>query len=193
MQVILRENVENLGRIGDIVKVTDGYARNYLIPRGLVTIADEKNKATIEHHKRGLERKRLAQRAGSEDLAKKLGDFSVNISRKVGEHDKLFGSVSTNDIAEALKAGGFTFGCSPCAREARHRRDRDREGLGRQRRELSSRVSDLSRMGSVQGCADPTGVFAVGGSKWQIMDFMVRPIFLEAVFHRTISKQNVPS
>jgi large subunit ribosomal protein L9 len=108
MQVILRENVENLGRIGDIVKVTDGYARNYLIPRGLVTIADEKNKATIEHHKRSLERKRMAQRAGSEDLAKKLGDFSVNISRKVGEHDKLFGSVSTNDIAEALKAGGFT-------------------------------------------------------------------------------------
>lgn len=107
MQVILRENVENLGRIGDIVRVSDGYARNFLLPRGLVIVADEKNKATIEHHKKGLEKKRQAQRAQSEELVKKLADFSVTISRKVGEHDKLFGSVSANDIAEALKAGGF--------------------------------------------------------------------------------------
>ena len=63
MQVILRENVENFGRIGDIVKVSDGYARNFLLPRGLVIEADEKNKAAIEHHKRGLEKKRQAQRA----------------------------------------------------------------------------------------------------------------------------------
>jgi large subunit ribosomal protein L9 len=108
MQVILRENVENLGRIGDVVKVTDGYARNYLIPRNLVTIADEKNKAAIEHHKKSLERKRLALRSSSEELAKKIADFQVTIARKVGEHDKLFGSVSTADIAEGLKAGGFT-------------------------------------------------------------------------------------
>lgn len=107
MQVILRENVENLGRIGDIVKVSDGYARNFLLPRGLVIEADEKNKAAIEHHKKGLEKKRQAQRSVSEDLAKKLADFSVTIARKVGEHDKLFGSVSATDIAEALKNGGF--------------------------------------------------------------------------------------
>jgi large subunit ribosomal protein L9 len=107
MQVILRENVENLGRIGDIVKVSDGYARNFLIPRGMVTIADEKNKAAIEHHKRSLERKRLALRSSSEELAKKLADFQVTISRKVGENDRLFGSVSTTDISEGLKAGGF--------------------------------------------------------------------------------------
>jgi large subunit ribosomal protein L9 len=108
MQVILRENVENLGHIGDIVKVSDGYARNYLLPRGLVIAADEHNKAAIEHHKKGLEKKRQAQRAESEALVKKLADFSVTISRKVGENEKLFGSVSTQDIAEALKAGGFT-------------------------------------------------------------------------------------
>ena len=108
MQVILRENVENLGRIGDIVKVTDGYARNFLLPRGLVIEADEHNKAAIEHHKKGLEKKRLAQRSQSEELVKKLADFSVTIARKVGEHDKLFGSVSSSDIAEALKAGGFS-------------------------------------------------------------------------------------
>jgi large subunit ribosomal protein L9 len=107
MQVILRENVENLGHIGDIVKVSDGYARNYLLPRGLVIAADEHNKSAIEHHKKSLERKRQAQRAQSEDLVKKLADFSVTISRKVGENDKLFGSVSSQDIAEALKHGGF--------------------------------------------------------------------------------------
>jgi large subunit ribosomal protein L9 len=107
MQVILRENVENLGHIGDIVKVSDGYARNFLIPRGLVIEADAQNKNAIEHHKRSLERKRQAQRAQSEELVKKLADFSVTISRKVGENDRLFGSVTTHDIAEALKHGGF--------------------------------------------------------------------------------------
>jgi len=103
MLVILRENVENLGRTGDVVKVTDGYARNFLLPRNLVVAADEKNIATIEHHKRLLEKKRLAQKAGALELAKKLEEFSCTISRKVGEHDKLFGSVSTTDIADALK------------------------------------------------------------------------------------------
>src|SRR6185312_13493097 len=107
MQVILRENVENLGRIGDIVKVSDGFARNFLLPRGLVIEADAKNKAAIEHHQKSLEKKRKEQRAQSEDLVKRLADFSVTIARKVGENDKLFGSVSSHDISEALKAGGF--------------------------------------------------------------------------------------
>jgi len=107
MLVILRENVENLGRTGDVVKVTDGYARNFLLPRNLVVAADEKNIATIEHHKRLLEKKRLAQKAGALELAKKLEEFSCTISRKVGEHDKLFGSVSTTDIADALKKAGY--------------------------------------------------------------------------------------
>jgi large subunit ribosomal protein L9 len=107
MLVILRENVENLGIIGDVVKVTDGYARNYLMPRNLVVAADENNVASIEHHKRGLERKRLSMKAAAEELAKKVSEFSCTISRKVGEHDKLFGSVSASDIAEALKASGY--------------------------------------------------------------------------------------
>ena len=108
MLVILRENVENLGRIGDVVKVNDGYARNFLFPRSLVAAADEKNVAAIEHQKKMLEKKRLAQRASAEELAKKLAEFSCTIHRKVGEGDKLFGSVSSHDIAEALKAAGFT-------------------------------------------------------------------------------------
>jgi large subunit ribosomal protein L9 len=108
MLVILRENVENLGRIGDVVKVSDGYARNYLLPRSLVVAADDKNISLIEHHKRGLEKKRLAQRGVAEELAKKLGEVQCTISRKVGEHDKLFGSVSAGDIADAIKAAGYT-------------------------------------------------------------------------------------
>lgn len=105
--VILRENVAKLGRIGDVVKVSPGYARNFLIPKNLCMVADEANLAVIEHHKKALEKKRLAQRASHEELAKKMGEFSCTITRKVGEGDKLFGSVTTNDIAEALKKGGF--------------------------------------------------------------------------------------
>lgn len=107
MLVILRENVVNLGRVGDVVNVSDGYARNFLLPRSLVAMADEKNVQAVEHQKRMLEKKRLAQRASAEELAKKLGDFSCTLKRKVGENDKLFGSVSTHDIAEALKAAGY--------------------------------------------------------------------------------------
>lgn len=107
MLVILRENVENLGRTGDVVKVSDGYARNYLLPRSLVLVADEGNVAMVEYHKKSLEKKRQAQRAESEVLAKKLADVSCTITRKVGEHDKIFGSVSTGDVAEALKKAGY--------------------------------------------------------------------------------------
>lgn len=107
MLVILKENVENLGRIGDVVNVTDGYARNFLLPRNLVVAADAKNIAEIEHHKRSLEKKRMAAKASAQELAKKLADYSCTLSRKVGEGDKLFGSVSTADIAEVLKKAGF--------------------------------------------------------------------------------------
>jgi large subunit ribosomal protein L9 len=108
MLVILKENVENLGRTGDMIKVSDGYARNFLLPRNLVVAADEKSIASIEHHKRALEKKRQAEKAGAMDLAKKLESFSCTISRKVGEQDKLFGSVTTVDVAEALRAAGYT-------------------------------------------------------------------------------------
>ena len=107
MLVILRENVRNLGNIGDVVTVSDGYARNFLLPRNLVVAANEKNLAVIEHHKKTLEKKRAQVRAASEELAKKLADFACTLRRKVGENDKLFGSVTNHDIAEALAAGGY--------------------------------------------------------------------------------------
>lgn len=107
MLVVLKENVENLGRIGDVVKVADGYARNFLIPKKLVAPASENNLAAIEHQKKMLEKKRSAEKLSAEELAKKIAAFTCNISRKTGEKDKLFGSVSTSDIADALKAGGI--------------------------------------------------------------------------------------
>ncbi|MFN7684030.1 MAG: 50S ribosomal protein L9 [Oligoflexia bacterium] len=107
MQVILRENVANLGRIGDIVKVSDGYARNFLLPRNLVFIADESNVRVIEHHKRALEKKRQSMKASAQALVEKMAGLTLTIARKVGEHDKLFGSVSSGDMVEALAKAGF--------------------------------------------------------------------------------------
>ncbi|OFZ72705.1 MAG: 50S ribosomal protein L9 [Bdellovibrionales bacterium RIFOXYD1_FULL_44_7] len=107
MLVILRENVENLGKVGDLVNVSDGYARNFLLPRKLVVTANENNIAEIDHHKKLLAKKQAVQKLAAEEAAKKLADFSCTIQRKVGEHDKLFGSVSISDIADALKKAGF--------------------------------------------------------------------------------------
>ncbi len=107
MKVILRENVENLGKTGDLVKVADGYARNYLIPRKLCFAADEKNLKTMEHYKKILEKKKAKEKLSILDLAKKLEAFSCTIARKVGENEKLFGSVTNTDITETLKKGGF--------------------------------------------------------------------------------------
>ena len=108
MLVLLRENIANLGRIGDIIKVSDGYARNFLLPRKLVVEADESNVLALEHHKKLLAKKREASKSQAEQIAKKLEEVSCTISRKVGEKDKLFGSVSTADIADGLKKAGFT-------------------------------------------------------------------------------------
>jgi large subunit ribosomal protein L9 len=108
MLVILRENVENLGRIGDVVKVSDGFARNYLLPRNLVVAAEEHNVRAIEHHKKSLEKRRLAQKGVAQELATKINEFQLTLHRKVGENDKLFGSVTTGDIADGLKAAGYS-------------------------------------------------------------------------------------
>jgi large subunit ribosomal protein L9 len=107
MLVILRETIQNLGRTGDVVKVSDGYARNFLLPRNLVMVAEEKNVAAVEHAKRVLEKKREAEKADAMALAQKLNNFTCTVARKVGEGDKLFGSVSSGDIAELMKNAGF--------------------------------------------------------------------------------------
>ena len=105
--MILKENVEHLGQIGDVVRVSNGYARNFLLPRNLVVVADQKNIAELEHHKRILGARRAKQKGAAEEVATKLADISCTITRKAGKNDKLFGSVTSADIAAELEKSGF--------------------------------------------------------------------------------------
>jgi large subunit ribosomal protein L9 len=108
MQVILRDDLDNLGKSGEVVNVKPGYARNYLIPRGLAVKATASDVAKVEHEKRLIAARtsKLAREAQAE--ADRLSQVSVSIARAVGEEDKLYGSVTTRDIAEALHAQGVT-------------------------------------------------------------------------------------
>lgn len=107
MKIILNDTVKNLGRTGDLVTVADGYARNYLIPKNLALIADEKNVKRITHQKQKLAHKLTKQLDGLREYAKKLETTLIRIARKAGEKEKLFGSVTNHDIEEALKQAGF--------------------------------------------------------------------------------------
>lgn len=107
MNVILRENVSNLGSIGDLVRVSSGYFRNYLFPRKLAVHADENNIHQVEHQKRALKKKLAAVRAENEALKNQLEALSLVFRRKSGENQKLFGSITNQDIAEAIEQKGF--------------------------------------------------------------------------------------
>jgi large subunit ribosomal protein L9 len=107
MEVILREHVDNLGRRGEIVKVADGYARNYLLPRKLALLATDGNKKQIEREKVKFETKELEEKKVAEAVSERLATVEVEIARKVGETEALYGSVTTGDIAQALAAKGF--------------------------------------------------------------------------------------
>ena len=107
LQVILNEDVPNLGSVGDIVTVADGYGRNYLIPRNLAVPATSRNVKELEHTKRVIASRRAKMMRTAEELAKRLAEVSVTIAKPVGEDDKLFGSVTNRDIADALEREGF--------------------------------------------------------------------------------------
>lgn len=106
MKVILLENLENLGHIGDIVKVAPGYARNYLIPKGYALLANEKNTKELEHAKRQLEYKKNKMLEQAKALAAKIEAITLNLVHAAGEEGKLFGSVTNMELAEQLKAQG---------------------------------------------------------------------------------------
>ncbi len=108
MEVILRQAVENLGHPGDVVTVSNGYARNYLLPRGVAYQATEGNKKRISQEKARLEAAEGQRRGAAEEIAKKLEEVSITFAARVGEEGKLFGSVTTQDIADQLAAQGFT-------------------------------------------------------------------------------------
>ncbi len=107
MEVILRQAVENLGHPGDVVTVSNGYARNYLLPRGVAFLATEGNKKRITQEKARLEAAETARRDTAQQLADRMGEVSITFAARVGEEGKLFGSVTAGDIAQQLEAQGF--------------------------------------------------------------------------------------
>ncbi|WP_300439383.1 50S ribosomal protein L9 [Zoogloea sp.] len=107
MQIILLDKVVNLGGLGDVVKVKDGYARNYLIPQGKAKRANTANLAEFEARRAELERLAAEQLAAAQAQAEKVEGLSVTIARKAGVDGRLFGSVTNADVADALKAKGF--------------------------------------------------------------------------------------
>ncbi len=106
MKVILREDIDNLGKSGELVTVKDGYGRNFLLPRGKAVLASEQNLRQLEHEKAVITARNAKLKGAAEEQAKKIGSVKAVIKRKVGEQDKLYGSVTALDIAEALAAQG---------------------------------------------------------------------------------------
>jgi len=107
MEIILRETIDNLGRAGEVVKVADGYARNYLLPRKLAYPATKGNLKVIEFERNSLLRKEAKQKEDSEKLMQLLNNVEIVIRRKVGEQDALYGSVTNSDVADELEKKGF--------------------------------------------------------------------------------------
>jgi large subunit ribosomal protein L9 len=107
MKVILKDDIKNLGNMGQVVNVADGYARNYLVPRGLALEANTKNIKSLEHEKRIIGEKAKKIKNSAQELSDKISTVTLVIKANAGEEGKLFGSVTTMDIAEALKNEGI--------------------------------------------------------------------------------------
>jgi large subunit ribosomal protein L9 len=108
MEVILREEIDQLGRRGDVVNVAAGYARNYLLPKRLAVAATESNKKIVEQERQAHLRRDAKETADAAELGKLLASLDVTIMQKAGENDQLFGSVTATDIAVALEKQGYT-------------------------------------------------------------------------------------
>lgn len=106
MQIILTQDVENLGKAGELVSVRPGYGRNYLVPRGMAVSATVRNKNRLDHDKALIERRVAKERASATEIAAKLNVMTLQFERIVGDDDKLFGSVTNRDIADQLKRAG---------------------------------------------------------------------------------------
>src|SRR5438874_11093554 len=107
MEVILRETIDSLGRAGQVVKVADGYARNYLLPRKLAYLATPGNLKVIEFERKSLLRREAKQKDEAENLLQMLEKVEITIRRKVGEQETLYGSVTNSDVADELEKKGF--------------------------------------------------------------------------------------
>src|ERR1700683_1962852 len=108
MEIILREDIENLGTRGDVVKVAPGYARNFLLPKRLAVAATDSNRKIVEQERQSHLRTEAKQKGEAEELAKLVGAVTITIARKAGEGDHLFGSVTASDIGDALTLQNYT-------------------------------------------------------------------------------------
>ena len=107
MQLILTQDVQDLGTAGDVVNVKSGFGANYLVPQGMAVLCTPRNKSRLEHETRAVEARIVRERKDAQDVSKKLTGTSVTLTRLVGDDDKIFGSVTTKDIAEALENDGI--------------------------------------------------------------------------------------
>lgn len=107
MEVILKETVEGLGVPGDVLNVADGYARNYLLPMQLAVHATDRNRSHFDHHKRVIDHQESKNREHAREIAGQIAGVTCTLSRRAGENDRLFGSVTSMDVAAALRAEGF--------------------------------------------------------------------------------------
>jgi large subunit ribosomal protein L9 len=107
MKIILKDDVKNVGSMGQVVDVSDGFARNYLIPKGLAVEANIKNIKALEHQKKIIQEKAKKIKIDAQNMCEKLSNIKLTIKAKSGEEGKLFGSVTTKDISDALKKEGF--------------------------------------------------------------------------------------
>jgi large subunit ribosomal protein L9 len=108
MEVILREDIERLGNRGQVVKVANGYARNFLLPKRLAVAATDANRKIVEQERQAHLRREAKQKSEAEDLSKLMTGVTVTIAQKAGENDQLFGSVTSKDVADALAQKNFT-------------------------------------------------------------------------------------
>ena len=106
MELILTHDVENLGDAGDVVSVKPGYGRNYLLPKGLAVLATSRNKAKLEHDRAAIAKRVAKERADAEAIAERINGMTLKFERLVGEDDKLFGSVTSRDLADQLAIAG---------------------------------------------------------------------------------------
>lgn len=106
MKLILREDIQNLGKSGEMVTVKDGFGRNYLLPRKMAVLANEQNVRQLEHERAAIAARQAKLKGGAQEQAKKLEAITVKLQRKVGEQEKLYGSVTALDIAEGLASQG---------------------------------------------------------------------------------------
>jgi large subunit ribosomal protein L9 len=107
MRVILSQAVDNLGEVGSIVNVKDGFARNFLLPRGIASLANETNKKSLEHKMRVLERKRKKELNAAKKLCSEIEKTSVTVTKQVGEDEKIFGTVTHTELEQLLAVEGF--------------------------------------------------------------------------------------